>query len=122
MRTFIARKEDKAVNGLALVLAGILFVAPWLFGFADRQTASWNAWISAALIAAATAFAFAQLSVWEEWADALVGLWIAISPWLLGFADMANAMWSHVVIGLGVAALALYELWQLSDDTRARIV
>jgi hypothetical protein len=31
-------------------------------------------------------------------------------------------MWTHVVLGLAIAALAAYEAWQLSDETRASVV
>jgi hypothetical protein len=51
-----------------------------------------------------------------------LGLWVAVSPWLLGFAGVANAMWAHLLIGLAVAALAAYEAWRLSDETRPTTV
>jgi hypothetical protein len=122
MRKVIARTEDHTVNGLNLALAAILFVSPWLFGFAGHQTGSWNAWISAALIALVAGIALAQLQQWEEWVNVALGLWVAVSPWLLGFAGVANAMWAHLLIGLAVAALAAYEAWRLSDETRPTTV
>lgn len=122
MRRLIARKEDHAINAVNLALAGILFLSPWLLGFAEHQTASWNAWVSAVLVALVAGVALAQLHEWEEWVNALLGLWVAASPWLLGFTGIANAMWTHLVIGLAVAALAAYELWQLHDERRATTV
>jgi SPW repeat len=83
MRKLTARKEDHTINGLNLALAGVLFVSPWLFGFAEHQTASWNAWVSAALVALVAGIALAQLYPWEERLKAFVGLWVAASPWLL---------------------------------------
>jgi hypothetical protein len=122
MRKLTARKEDHTINGLNLALAGVLFVSPWLFGFAEHQTASWNAWVSAALVALVAGIALAQLHPWEEWLNALVGLWVAASPWLLGFAGVATAMWTHLVIGLAVAALSGYGIWLLSDERRPTTV
>jgi hypothetical protein len=122
MRKLIARTEDNTINGLNLALAVVLFVSPWLFGFAGHQTASWNAWVSAAVIALVAGIALSQLQQWEEWVNVIVGLWVAASPWLLGFAAVANAMWTHLVIGLAVAALAAYELWRMSDETRPTTV
>jgi hypothetical protein len=122
MRKLTARKEDHTINGLNLALAGVLFVSPWLFGFAEHQTASWNAWVSAALVALVAGIALAQLYPWEEWLNALVGLWVAASPWLLGFAGVATAMWTHLVIGLAVAALSGYGIWLLSDERRPTTV
>ncbi len=122
MRKLTARKEDHTINGLNLALAGVLFVSPWLFGFAEHQTASWNAWVSAALVALVAGIALAQLYPWEEWLNALVGLWVAASPWLLGFAGVATAMWTDLVIGLAVAALSGYGIWLLSDERRPTTV
>jgi hypothetical protein len=122
MRKFLARAEDNTLNGLNLGLALILFISPWLFGFSAEPVAAWHAWISAVLIAAVAGFALSQLSPWEEWVNVIVGLWVAASPWLLGFAGVASAMWTHLVIGLVVALLAGYELWRLCDETRATTV
>jgi len=122
MRKLIARNEDNTINGLNLALAALLFISPWLFGFAGPQVGSWNAWVSAALIAVVAGIALAELYRWEEWVNVLLGLWVAVSPWLLGFAGVANARWTHLLVGLAVAALAAYELWRMSDETRPTTV
>jgi SPW repeat len=116
MRKLTARTEDNTINALNLALAGLLFVSPWLLGFAAHQTASWNAWISAVLIAIVAGVALAQLYHWEEWANVILGLWAAVSPWALGFAGETYALWTHVLIGLAVAVLAAYELWRISEE------
>lgn len=85
-------------------------------GLCPHQTAS--AWISAALIALVAGGALAQLHQWEEWVNAFLGLWVAVSPWLLGFAGIASAMWTHLVVGIAVVALAAYELRLLADENR----
>ena len=80
MRKYIARTEDHAINGINLVLGGILFFSPWLFGFSGEQTAAWTAWITGALIAVVAAIALAELRQWEEWVNGLLGLFVAVSP------------------------------------------
>jgi hypothetical protein len=94
---------------LNLILAGLLFFSPWLFGFstgAQWQTASVVGLIMAVLsIAAIAAFA-----VWEEWLNLAAGLALIVSPWLLGFQNSA-AMNIDVAIGVTVAALAALEVW-----------
>jgi hypothetical protein len=47
---------------------------------------------------------------WEEWINRILGLWIALSPWILGFQHTA-AMFVNVAVGFLVAYLALLELW-----------
>ena len=54
--------------------------------------------------------ALAAFAVWEEWLNLAAGLWLVVSPWLLGFQN-SDAMTLHVVIGGIVAALASFEVW-----------
>ena len=112
--TYATRKERKdrgVIDFVDLVLGAVLFLGPWLFGFADQQQAAWNAWITGAImvvLAGAAIFAFAE---WEEWVNLVVGLWALVAPWVLGFTSYTSATWSHVVVGLVVAALSAAEGW-----------
>jgi hypothetical protein len=115
MTMFKDRSELTAINIVNAVLAALLFVSPWLFGFADQSTASWNAWVAGLVIGIVALAAIADVKEWEEWVNLALGLWVAASPWLLGFAAIAAAMWTHVLIGLGVAILAAVELWMLHN-------
>jgi hypothetical protein len=40
------------------------------------------------------------------WANVLIGLWIAASPWVLNFRTVENAFYSSLISGLAVAAVA----------------
>jgi hypothetical protein len=96
-----------------LVLAVLLFLSPWVLGFSAEQFAAWNAWISAAVIAAVAIGALSFFQEWEEWLNLIAGIWVAVAPWVLGFAAVTQAMWSHVVLGLLVAAAAAWEIWEV---------
>jgi hypothetical protein len=113
------RSELTAINIVNAIAAALLFFAPWLFGFSGEQTASWNAWISGLLIAGLALAAVVELQEWEEWINLIVGLWVAVSPWLLGFAGLASALWTHVGVGLAVAILAAIELWMIRQSPSA---
>lgn len=45
--------------------------------------------------------------MWEEWVNVVLGVWLILSPWILGFSGMTNAMWNAVIVGLLVGVLAL---------------
>src|SRR5882757_3077301 len=92
-----------------LILGAILFVSPWLFAF-DAGAPSQNANISGIVIALLSIAALAAFAVWEEWLNLIVGLWVIVSPWILGFQG-TTAMTVHVIIGIIVALLAAIELW-----------
>ena len=43
-----------------------------------------------------------------NWIQLFLGIWILISPWLLGFSSITVMMWSNLVIGV---AFILINLW-----------
>ncbi len=45
-----------------------------------------------------------------SWIHLILGLWIFISPWVLGFSDISTALWSNVIFG---ALIVIFALWQL---------
>jgi multisubunit Na+/H+ antiporter MnhB subunit len=47
---------------------------------------------------------------WQDWASLILGAWLAISPWVLGFNDSDWATWNAVVVGVAIAAYAFVEI------------
>ena len=48
---------------------------------------------------------------WQDYLLLFFGIWIAASPWLLGFADdVGPGMWNAVLVGLAICALAILDL------------
>lgn len=107
----VARRWQDSVN---LVLGVWLVISPWVLQFAAEPRAMWNAVILGVVIAAAAILALVQFREWEEWADMAFGLWLIVSPWVLGFAaTLAAATWNFVVVGVLTIALAA---WSLRDE------
>lgn len=106
-------KSKNFQDWVNLVLAVLLFIAPWLLRFSTDLTASYNAWISGVVVGIIAVTALTAFAEWEEWLEMLVGLWVVISPWALGFALDRTATWSHVILGLLVIAFAASEVYQL---------
>lgn len=48
---------------------------------------------------------------WQDSVNLVLGLWLAVSPWALGFATQEAAMWNALLVGLAIAVLALAALW-----------
>ena len=112
----VRKSESTAIDVGNAILGAILFITPWLFGFSNESRPAWNAWICGAVVALVALAAVIQFQEWEEWLNGAIGLWVLISPWILGFATNASALWSHVVLGVLVAALAAIELWWLHQS------
>jgi hypothetical protein len=90
-----------------LVLAAILFLVPWFLG---NRAAGMDLRLSGAAIICLSLAAILAFSMWEEWANLALGLWLVGSPWLLGFAH-TRAMHFAIGIGAAIAFLAGLELW-----------
>ena len=114
MQTFRkAIRREAVLDFYNLFLALVLFVSPWLFAL-QNATAKLDLWISSAIIAVISLGAIAAYANWEEWAILLLGLWLVVSPWVVGFAH-TRAMHFSIGIGAAVAFLAALELWLRYD-------
>lgn len=49
------------------------------------------------------------------WLNLLAGIWVLISPFVLGFAGVGSALWNNVIIGIVVGLLAASRLWWGQD-------
>ena len=111
VKSVTRKTEQVAVDVLNAVAGAVLFLSPWLFGFAAESAAAWNAWIIGALVALVALGTLVSFSKWQEWVNLVAGLWLLISPWALGFAEVSSAIATHVILGAVVAIAAAVELW-----------
>ena len=44
------------------------------------------------------------------WLKFLLGLWLLLSPWILGYWRITSALWSQVVVGVLIILLSLWEI------------
>jgi hypothetical protein len=110
-------RQETIIDFIKLALAAFLMLTPWIFGFTSAAIASRDAWISGALIGLASLSAIFALADWEEWISLVLGLWVVISPWVLGFhTTVMSAMRIDVVVGIAVALFAAVELWMMNRN------
>ena len=102
-------RQHAALEIYQLVLAVFLFISPWMFAYA-HGTLRVDTWVSAGVVVAISAVALLAFREWEEWIACVLGLWIAISPWVFGFQH-TRAMFINLVVGILITYLALLELW-----------
>jgi hypothetical protein len=117
------------VHGVLDYLVGIaLIAAPWLFGFAEVGGA-------AVVIPIVLGIGLIVYSLFTryEWGpfgfipmpvhlvfDIVASLFLALSPWLFGFADEAVNVWlPHVLVGVTVIIVVLFSQPQPAE-TRVR--
>ena len=96
-----------------LILGIWMIVSPWVLRHQGDILPTSNAVVLGILIAGAALIALFKVMAWEEWGNVAFGVWLVISPWVLGFSGVAVAMSNAVIVGIVVAALAL---WALGTD------
>jgi SPW repeat len=110
-------RRESALDVYNLMLAAFLLISPWLFARANA-TAAMDLRLSGAAIAAISLAAMLTFSYWEEWANLLLGIWLIVSPWVLGFA-LTRAMHFSIGVGVVVSFLAALELFLVYDATHS---
>ena len=112
-------KTKRWQDWCTLLLGAWLFVSPWAMKYAgELPKAAWNAYIIGGAIVLFAAVAVYIPKVWEEWLNAALGIWTAISPWVLGFASTRNVTTNAVVVGVLVAVLAIWAAIRDQDFQR----
>jgi len=102
-----------AQDWVNLVCAVLLFISPWILAFSGDVTATRAAWITGVVVAIFAVAALVQFAEWEEWINALLGVWMIVAPWVVGFSTIGVAVAAFVVLGIVVLAASASELWQM---------
>jgi len=99
-------------------LLGIwLCLSPWTLLFEFEAPAMRNAVLLGALIILVELIELSIFREWEEWINVALGAWLIASTWVLGIATQ-TAKINFVLVGVLVAALALYELRHMRPNPK----
>ncbi len=114
-------------HGVIDYVVGVLLIAaPYLFGFADGSAAQW-----VPMVLGAATIVYSLLTNYELAAARLIpmpihlgldiasGAFLAISPWLFGFADLV--WWPHVLVGVMEVVIPLMTARHPARATDARM-
>lgn len=108
MPTFNDRLATHWRDAANLILGLWLVISPWALSYMTEARPTWNAVIVGVIIAVAAIAALVAFHKWEEWINVVLGAWLIVSPFLLGFAAHATALWNQIVVGVLVGGLALW--------------
>jgi hypothetical protein len=112
INNLIRRKKMKGLNWI-VVIAGVWeLVAPFILGYANVTAALWNAIIVGILFiilgAWAALTADAATSKTLDWIAVVVGIWLIIAPFVLGYTAVTVALWNAIIVGIIAAACAFF--------------
>lgn len=107
---------------LALVIGVWLFASPWVLGISGVGVAAWSGWVLGVLVVAVSVWALVGPdSATPEWFNLVLGVVTAISPWVLGFSNLAGGTWSFGISGLLVLAASGWVLLNRSRESGAHV-
>lgn len=108
---------------IVVALGGWLVVSPLVL----QQTTPGDAWapltiwsfvITGALALLVAVAALAERAEWQGWLGLVLGAWLTVSPWVIGFADTPFAQTNAVICGAGIAFLSGWALWRKGGASR----
>jgi hypothetical protein len=97
-----------------LILGTWLFASPWVLDYMGT-TPALNAQVMGAAILMFALIAAYMPQAWEEIINTLLGIWLAVSPFVLGFTALRMVALHTVVVGLLALAFAV---WAMCSDQR----
>jgi hypothetical protein len=101
--------QARIASGLNILLGISLIASPWVFEY-DGRVAVVNSVFVGALIAllAAGRLALIRATVGLSGIKIVLAAWTIASPWLCGYAANEGAVRDNVILGVVVAALAVW--------------
>lgn len=106
-------KRQRWQDWVMLALGAWLFVSPWLLGYSSFSAReAWDAYIMGALVFVFAWAALSQPAMWPEWVNLALGIWVIISPYVLGFSHLPKATDNSLAVGILIALDALWAMGQ----------
>ena len=90
-----------------------LGIAPFVLGYSQNTPALWTSISLGALVLVVSAYkALAgDYGRWEYWVAGIAGFLAVIAPFTLGFSALSTAMYTTVILGAALLAVAAYQLY-----------
>ena len=82
-----------------LLLGLWMVVSTWIIGHDAGSASIVNYYVIGLAVAAFAIAALAAFRIWEEWANLVLGTWLLVSPWFLGFSASAIGL-NNLVIAI----------------------
>jgi uncharacterized membrane protein len=100
--------QVRVASGLDMIAGIWLFVSSFVFRHSGVMAMDLAViGVIVAILAAARAFGGYRPS-WPSWVNAMLGLWVLVSPWLMTRAVEPQTMWNAVITGFVIIVLAIW--------------
>lgn len=108
---------------ITAVLGLALGVAPWVLGYADHVAAMWTSVILGLIVFLASAaglIARPAQERWEYWVIGLAGVAAFVAPFVLGYSNHAEPLWTALILGTALAVLEAFGLFRAPQTVEPR--
>jgi hypothetical protein len=106
----ILRRRRESILDVYNLAVGLFLAASPLFVAYVHDVGRDDIWVSGVIVALTSIAAIVAFSDWEEWLNLALGIWLIVSPWVLGFAH-TKAMHISIFAGIIITYFAGLELW-----------
>jgi hypothetical protein len=94
-------------DAIEILIAVWLIVSPFVLAFSDISNATLTAELIGTAVFAMSQFSAANQKPWEEWFNLILAVFLAVSPFVLGYAGSAIATWNAIISGALIGAFAI---------------
>lgn len=97
-----------STSGINIIAGLWLLLAPFALGYATVETALWNSIIIGLAVAVMAIVRVVRPDEYEgvSWVNFVLGIWLLVSPFALGLANIEWLVWNNIIVGIVVLALA----------------
>ena len=112
------RGQIFTASGLDVLAAIWLLVSPFVLQFRSSTLMANSVVLGIVIgvLALVRFFSGSYRTAALSWINALLGIWVLISPWVLGFSLAHNAMSNNVLMGIIVIVLSCWSALASVDD------
>ncbi len=105
-------KTAKTLNWIVAIVGVWEVLAPFLLKYTSVTGAMWDAIIiglALIILGAWAGYSSAPSTVKAlSWVNAVLGVWLIIAPFVIGYTGVAAAMWNDIIVGVVVAVLGAW--------------
>ena len=106
-------------DGINLVCGIWLFMSPYTLGYTADQAAVWTAYAAGLLVIGLAVTALRSPQRWHEWTFVGIAAVLFLSPFVLGFANIASTTANNIFTSLIIGMDALWVMTQGPQEEAA---
>ena len=100
-------------SGICFLAGLYVLIAGWIGGANIGNT--WNSVVAGIVVLVLAAMRFTRnAGPWASWIDALIGVWLIVSPWVYGYAA-ETWRWNSIVVGIVLVVFGAWSAMATSD-------